>query len=264
MKITVKDILDKKKKREKIVALTAYDSLFAELEEECGIDILLVGDSVGMVLLGLPSTQTVTMQQMLHHVKAVSRVSKHSLIVVDMPYGSYEGGPVEALQNARQLIKEGGAHAVKVEGGREIAKVIETLVKSKIPVMGHLGLTPQSLEFFGGYKIQGRDIQEAKRILDDAKLLTRLGVFSIVLECVPLMLAQKITLSVKVPTIGIGAGPGCDGQVLVVTDLLGMGPNPHYRFVRQFANLRPVIRRAIEGYIRDVKTGKFPTIKESF
>ncbi|MBI4970606.1 MAG: 3-methyl-2-oxobutanoate hydroxymethyltransferase [Candidatus Omnitrophica bacterium] len=264
MKITVKDILNKKIAREKISVLTAYDAPFAALEEECGVDILLVGDSVGMVLLGHASTRPVTMKEILHHTKAVSRTSKSSLIVADMPFGSYENGAAEAVANARQLIKEGGAHAVKLEGGREEAKVVSALVKAKIPIMGHLGLTPQSVEFLGGYKIQGKSTQAAKRIFEDAKLLDRLGVFAIVLECVPAVLAKKITKAVKVPTIGIGAGPDCDGQVLVVNDLLGMNGNSKYRFVREYAKLRPVMKRAIQRYVGDVKTGRFPSKKESF
>ncbi|MBI4398857.1 MAG: 3-methyl-2-oxobutanoate hydroxymethyltransferase [Candidatus Omnitrophica bacterium] len=264
MRLTVKDIIDKKKKHEKITALTAYDALFAKLEEEAGVDILLVGDSLGMVLLGLPSTRPVSLAQMMHHLKAVSRVSHKSLIVADMPYGTYEGSPERAVKNALSLIKEGGAHAVKLEGGREEAKTISALVASKIPVMGHLGLTPQSVEFFGGYKIQGRSTRDARKIFADARLLAGLGVFSLVLECVPKNLASKITQSVRVPTIGIGAGTGCDGQVLVVTDLLGMGEGRQYRFVREYATLRPVMLAAIRSYIEDVHSGKFPGRKESF
>lgn len=264
MKITVKDILDKKKRGEKITVLTCYDAMFAKLEEECGIDVLLVGDSLGMILLGHKSTRPVTMSEMLHHTKAVSRVSRTSLIVADMPYGSYEGGPKEAVINARKLIKEGGAHAVKLEGGAEESAVISALVKAKIPVMGHLGLMPQSVELFGGYKIQGRHPEAAKKILNDAKILAKLGVFSIVLECVPAQLAKKITKAVKVPTIGIGAGKDCDGQVLVVNDLLGMSGNSRYQFVREYAKLHSIMKNAIQSYVKDVKSGKFPSPKESF
>ncbi len=264
MKVTVKDILDKKKRGEKITVLTCYDAMFAKLEEECGIDVLLVGDSLGMILLGHKTTRPVTMSEMLHHTKAVNRASRTSLIVADMPYGSYEGGPKEAVVNARKLVKEGGAHAVKLEGGSEECEVISALVKAKIPVMGHLGLLPQSVELYGGYKVQGRQPAAAKKIFQDAKLLAGLGVFSIVLECVPAQLAKKITKAVKVPTIGIGAGKDCDGQVLVVNDLLGMSGNSRYQFVREYAKLHGIMKDAIERYVKDVKTGKFPSPKESF
>ncbi len=264
MKLTVKDILDKKKKKEKIVVLTAYDALFASLQEECDVDVLLVGDSLGMVLLGHSSTVPVTLRDMIHHTKAVSRGSKNSLIVADMPYGVCEQGPEHTVRSALRLIKEGGAHAVKIEGGQEKKKQIQALAEAGIPVMGHLGLTPQSVEKLGGYRVQGKQAKDAAKIEKDALFLEKAGAFSIVLECVPRLLAKRISKKLKIPTIGIGAGSDCDGQVLVTQDLLGMGENSCYRFVRQYTNLRKTIKKSIQSYVSDVRSGKFPNAKESF
>ncbi len=263
MKLTVKSIYDKKKKKEKIVVLTAYDFLLARILDEQGVDVVLVGDSVGMVLLGFESTVPVTVRDMLHHTKAVSRGIKHSLVVSDMPFGSYD--TVErALRNAKRLIQEGGANAVKLEGGKKIQKQIKALIQNGIPVVGHLGMTPQTATLLGGYRVQGRDQKHAEAILKDALLLDQLGVFSLVLECVPAKLAQKITQKVKCPTIGIGAGPKTDGQVLVTHDMLGFSSSVHPRFVRRYAALEAQIKHAVAHYRDDVLAGRFPSVKESF
>lgn len=263
-KITVKEIIERKQKESrKITALTAYDFPFAKLVDEAGIDIVLVGDSVGMVCLGYDTTLPVTMRDMLHHVKAVSRAVKHALIVADMPFGSYQG--VEfAVRNARRFLKEGGAEAVKLEGGRRIMAQVKALRRAGIPVMGHLGMTPQSATELGGYRVQGKSRSDAEQILKDAKALESAGVFSIVLECVPVALAKRITRSLKIPTIGIGAGPYADGQVLVLHDLLGFDSSIRPRFVRRYAPLSQVIRKALRSYKNDVLARKFPSIKESF
>jgi 3-methyl-2-oxobutanoate hydroxymethyltransferase len=263
MRLTVKAVYDKKKKGEKIVALTAYDFPLARILDEEGIDIVLVGDSLGMVLLGYESTVPVTMREMLHHTKAASRAVQRSLLVADMPFGAYED-PLRAVRNAKRFLKEADADAVKLEGGRRVQKQIEFLVKSGIPVMGHLGMTPQTAGQLGGYRVQGKDKKQAASILQDAILLDRLGVFSLVLECVPMSLAEKITRKVKCPTIGIGAGPRTDGQVLVTYDMLGFQSNVRPKFVRRYANLEQQIRRAVTRYRRDVLNGKFPSKQESF
>ncbi len=261
--LTVKSIYDKKKKKEKITALTAYDALLARILDEQEIDIILVGDSVGMVLLGYDTTVPVTMREMLHHTKAVSRGVKHALIVADMPFGSYD--TVErALRNAKRFIQEAGANAVKLEGGQRVQKQIHALVQNGFPVIGHLGMTPQTASQLGGYRVQGRDKKHADEILKDALLLDRLGVFSLVLECVPAALAQKITKKIKCPTIGIGAGQKTDGQVLVTHDMLGFSSSVHPRFVRRYAALEAQIKHAVSEYRKDVLNGRFPSKKESF
>ncbi len=263
MRLTVKAIYDRKKKKEKIVVLTAYDALLARILDEQGVDIVLVGDSVGMVLLGFESTVPVTMRDMLHHTKAVSRGIKHSLVVSDMPFGSYD--TVErALRNAKRLIQEGSADAVKLEGGQRVEKQVQALVRGGFSVMGHLGMTPQTASQLGGYRVQGRDKKHAEQILKDALLLDRLGVFSLVLECVPAALAQKITQKVKCPTIGIGAGPKTDGQVLVTHDMLGFSSSVHPRFVRRYAALEAQIKHAVSEYRKDVLSSRFPSKQESF
>ena len=261
--VTVKDILRRKKSRKKITVLTAYDFPFAKLVDEAGMDIVLVGDSLGMVCLGYESTIPVSMDDMLHHAKAVSRAVRRALVVVDMPFGSYTS-PKVALRNARRLIHEAGAKAVKLEGGVKIIEVVRALLEAGIPVMGHLGMLPQSVRELGGYKIQGKTPKEAERIFEDAKLLEKAGVFSIVLECVPAPLAAKITKSLRIPTIGIGAGPKTDGQVLVLHDLLGFDSAVRPRFVRRYAELGQVIRKALTQYRGDVLAGKFPSLQESF
>ena len=263
MRLTIKSIYDKKKKNEKIIALTAYDFPLARILDEQGVDIVLVGDSLGMVLLGYKSTTPVTMRDMLHHAKAVSRAVQKALLVVDMPFGSYDT-PEQALRNAKRFVKEAGADAVKLEGGRRIQEQIQLLIASGISVMGHLGMTPQTASQLGGYRVQGRDKEQAQEILKDALRLDELGVFSLVLECVPLTLAEEITDKIKCPTIGIGAGPKTDGQVLVTYDMLGFASSVHPRFVRTYVNLEAAIKRAVSGYREDVLKGRFPSKQESF
>ena len=263
-RITVKDISNRKQReKRKIVALTAYDFPFAKLVDEVGVDIVLVGDSVGMVCLGYESTIPVSMREMLHHVKAVRRAVKHALLVADMPFGTYQG--IEpAIRNARRLLKEAGAEAVKLEGGKRILAQVKALIRAGVPVMGHLGMTPQSVSELGGYKVQGKTKEEADRIFEEARELEQAGVFSIVLECVPNSLAKRITRSLKIPTIGIGAGPDTDGQVLVLHDLLGFESQVRPRFVRRYAGLNHIIHKAVTQYRSDVLAKKFPTVQESF
>lgn len=263
MRLTAKAIYDKKAKREKITVLTAYDFPFARILDEAGLDILLVGDSLGMVLLGYESTVPVTMRDMLHHVKAVSRAVKRALVIADMPFGSYDT-PERAVRNARRFLKEAGADGVKLEGGKKIQAQLEALVDAGIPVMGHLGMTPQTAGLLGGYRVQGKEKKQAAEIEKDAKLLDRLGVFSLVLECVPSALAAKMTRKIKCPLIGIGAGPAVDGQVLVLHDMLGFHSKVHPRFVRAYASLEREITAAVEKYRRDVIAGKFPSKEESY
>src|SRR3989338_4660157 len=263
-RLTVQDIINRKQKEHrKITALTAYDFPFARLVDQAGMDIVLVGDSVGMVCLGYESTVSVVMADMIHHAKAARRAVKRALVVVDMPFGSYEDAG-SAVMNAKRLVQEGGAEAVKPEGGNVIASQVKALIGEGINVMSHLGMTPQSVSKLGGYKVQGRTKKEADRIFDEALRLERLGVFSIVLECVPYSLAKRITEALKIPTLGIGAGPYTDGQVLVLHDLLGFESSVHPRFVRRYARLDDAISSALERYRNDVLAGKFPTLKESF
>lgn len=262
-KLTVKSIRERKGK-EKIAALTAYDFPYAKILDETGIDIILVGDSLGMVLLGYDSTVRVTLREMLHHTKAVSRAVKRSLLVSDMPFGSYQASVDVAYRSARRLIQEGGADAVKLEGGERMAKTVAKLVRSDIPVMGHLGMTPQTVTSLGGYKVQGREPKQARQILEDAQRLEEAGIFSLVLECVPRRLAEKITQKISCPTIGIGAGPKVDGQILVLHDFLGFEGPFHPRFVRRYAQFEKEARQAVTRYLRDVHSGAFPSLKESF
>ena len=261
--ITVKTILQKKNK-EKIAALTAYDFPFARILDEVGVDIILVGDSLGMVLLGYDSTVRVTMREMIHHTKAASRAVKRALLVGDMPFGSYQSSVDQAYRNARRFLQEGGADAVKLEGGGPVAKTIQKLVRSSIPAMGHLGMTPQTATSLGGYKVQGREPKQAKQILEDAQRLEDAGIFSLVLECVPHRLAERITRKISCPTIGIGAGPGTDGQILVLHDLLGFEGAVHPRFVRRYAEFEKEAKQAFGRYLKDVRSGAFPSLQESF
>lgn len=257
-RITTAVLKEKKQKGEKITMLTAYDYATAMLLEEAGIDVALVGDSVGNVVLGFENTLAVTMDDMIHHVKAVVRGVKNTMVVGDMPFLSYHISIPEAVRNAGRFIQEGGAQAVKLEGGRERVDVIKAILDAEIPVMGHIGLTPQSVHQFGGFKVQGRDLETAKKLIEDAKALEKAGVFSIVLEGVPAALAKKITEEVAIPTIGIGAGPDCDGQVLVINDMLGFSQGRVPKFVKKFANLHPLMMEAIQAYINEVKAGTFP------
>jgi 3-methyl-2-oxobutanoate hydroxymethyltransferase len=266
-KITRKTILDIKKMKmqgEKITMLTAYDYTMASILDESNIDILLVGDSLGNVVLGYDSTLPVTMEDMLHHTKAVSRAVRNAMIVADMPFLSYQISPEAALANAGRFLKEADAQAVKLEGGREFAEVVHKITCAGIPVMAHLGLTPQSVHQLGGYKVQGKKEDAAEIMIQDAKILEEAGAFSVVLECVPEKLAAEITGSLSIPTIGIGAGVSCDGQVLVVNDMLGMYERMTPKFVKKYANLNLEIRNAVKRYIEDVKTNSFPDSEHSF
>lgn len=262
-KVTVPGIR-RKKGREKISVLTAYDFPFAKLIDDAGIDIILVGDTVGIVVQGEESTLPVTMDQMIYHARMVSRAAKRALVVGDMPFLSYQAGIEETIRNAGRFLKEGGAAAVKLEGGARVADRIEGLTRHDIPVMAHLGLTPQSVHRMGGYQVQGRETLQAKQLLADAKTVESAGAFSLVLEGIPIALAKKITRSVHIPTIGIGAGPHCDGQVLVLHDLLGLFTRFHPKFVRRYADLTAVVSDALRRYRSDVASGKFPTEEEGY
>lgn len=263
-KVTINTLKEKKQAGEKVTMLTAYDYITAQLLDELGVDLILVGDSLGMVVLGYETTIPVTMDEMLHHTKAVSRGVKRAMVIGDMPFMSYQVSVEDALVNAGRFLKEADAHAVKLEGGQEICPMIERMVKVGIPVMGHLGVTPQSVHQLGGYGVQGKEKEAAKEMIAGAKALDEAGVFSIVLEKVPASLAKRITEAISIPTIGIGAGVNCDGQVLVTQDLLGMFPKFVPKFVKQYANLSEEMRRAISSYIKEVKEGKFPGEEHSF
>ena len=263
-KITILDIIAKKRKSEKIVCLTAYDWLLARLLDQAGVDIILVGDSAGNVLHGYKNTLPVTMDQMIDHTSAVTRGVSHALVVGDMPFLSYQASTEQALQNAGRFLKEGSAEAVKLEGGEPIAETVRRLVSVGIPVMGHLGLTPQSIQQFGGYRVRGKSSGEADELKKAAQILEEAGVFSIVLEKVPSDLAKEIKDSISIPTIGIGAGPDCDGQVLVTHDLLGMFQEFKPRFVRRYGNLAETIEKAVKAFAKDVRTNQFPSKDESF
>jgi 3-methyl-2-oxobutanoate hydroxymethyltransferase len=263
-KITIPKLLEKKAKQEKITCLTAYDYPFARILDESGIDILLVGDSLGMTKLGYETTLPVTMEDVLVHLRAVRRAVKRALLIADMPYGSYHVSTKVALKNALILIKDGGAESVKVEGGRKRARLIERLVEAEIPVMGHLGLTPQSVNSMGGYKVQGKTLQAAEELLEDALILQEAGVFAVVLEGIPEEVAERITHNLMIPTIGIGAGIHCDGQILVTDDLLGLTFSHKPKFVRRYADLGETISGAVRKYIEDCLSGHFPSQQESY
>ena len=263
-KVTTAALAEMKRKGERIAALTAYDAPTARLLDEAGVDVILVGDSVANVKLGYPTTLPVTVDEVLHHVKAVRRGLARAMLVADMPYLSYELGVPDALRHAGRFIKEGGAEAVKLEGGIEVAPVVKELNRINVPVMGHLGLTPQAVHRLGGYKVQGRRPQDAERIVTDARILEGAGAFAIVLECVPEDLAREVTRKVSIPTIGIGAGPGCDGQILVVDDLLGLGEGPSPKFVKRYADLRPVMLDAVRRWTGDVRGSSFPGPEHSY
>ncbi|MDP3541528.1 MAG: 3-methyl-2-oxobutanoate hydroxymethyltransferase [Elusimicrobiota bacterium] len=262
--VTISTLLDLKRKGVKIAMLTAYDFPTARLAEEAGVDVLLIGDSVGMTKLGYESTLPVTIDEMVHHVKAVKRGSSRALLVADMPYLSYEIDPKEAVRNAGRLLKEGGAHAVKVEGGMEVASTIKEFLKINVPVFGHLGLTPQAVNRLGGYKVQGRSPEAAEKILTEARILEGAGCAAVVLECVPADLAKEITKRLQIPTIGIGAGPHCDGQVLVSDDMLGLTESGPTKFVKRYADMRSLSLKAIGDYCREVRDGSFPGPEHSF
>ncbi len=262
-RITVRDIKAMKRRGEKIVMLTAYDYSTARILDEAGIHILLVGDSLGMVVLGYESTIPVTMDEMLPHVKAVARGAKRAHVVADMPFMSYQTGPEEALRNAARFLKEGGAQSVKLEGGQEVAEIVHRLTLAGIPVMGHLGLTPQSIHQLGGYHVRGKTKEQAAKLIADAIALEEAGAYSIVLESVPAPLARVITQRLHIPTIGIGAGPWCDGQVQVIHDILGLYPDFVPRHAKQYLRLGDLIRQAVTSYAREVAEGTFPGSEHS-
>ncbi len=253
-----------KREGKKWAMLTAYDFPTAEVLEKAGADLILVGDSLGMVLLGYSSTADVTMDEMIHHAKAVRRGAKNSFIIGDLPLKGVEKGPQQALISSKRFIREAGCDAVKLEWGPKALETTDLLVRNKIPVMGHIGLTPQTAAKIGGFKVQGQDAESALKILEAALLLEKHGVFSIILECVPAPIAAVITKTLKVPTIGIGAGPACDGQVLVFHDLVGIFTKFTPRFVKHYARLEPLMKNAVEKYVRDVKAARFPQRKHSF
>jgi len=269
-KVTVPDLLQRKnlaidpENRKKITCLTAYDYPTARLMDEAGVDIVLVGDSVGMVMLGYDTTLPLTIEEGLHHTKAVRRGVQRALLVADMPYGSYHGDLSEALRNAMRFVKEAGAEAVKIEGGERRLELISRLTEAEIPVMGHVGLTPQSVNALGGYRVQGKTPATAEQVLRDARSVEAAGAFAIVLEAMPRELAAEITRTVHVPTIGIGAGPDCDGQVLVLHDMLGLTFQEPPKFARRYANLSEVISQAVRQYCEDVQNSAFPTDAESY
>lgn len=261
---TIQSFKSAKKKNGCITMLTAYDYTTATLLDEAGVDCILVGDSLGMVMLGYENTLKVTMDDMIHHTKAVARGTRNAFLIGDMPFLSYHLGVDEAVRNAGRFVQEGGAQAVKLEGGASIIDKIQSIVKAQIPVMGHLGLTPQSVHAMGGFKLQGKDLETARQIIDDALLLEDAGVFSIVLECVPDGLARIITDKLDIPTIGIGAGAGCDGQVLVIQDLMGMFRQMRPKFVKTFAPGGDTMVSAVKQYIDEVRNRSFPAKEHSF
>lgn len=263
-KITVPELIAMKSRGEKIAALTAYDALMGRLLDEAGIDVILVGDSAAMVMAGHPTTLPITMEQMLYHVQCVRRGVNRALLVADMPFLAYQTSLEEGIRNAGRFLKEAGAEAVKVEGGEPVVELVRRLVDYGIPVMGHLGLIPQSIHKFGSYRLQGKDPAIARKLKREARLLADAGVFSLVLEKIPSGLAREITESVNVPTIGIGAGPHCDGQILVTQDMLGLFEAFQPKFVRRYAQLAQEMRRAFQAYIEDVRQGGFPGEAESY
>jgi 3-methyl-2-oxobutanoate hydroxymethyltransferase len=264
-RVTTRSLLEMKQRGDKIVSLTAYDYLFARLVDEAGADVVLVGDSLGQVVLGYASTIPVTLDDMIHHASAVRRGVQRALMVVDMPFLSFQISPEETVRNAGRVLKETGAESVKIEGGDEQTGVhVRALVRAGIPVMGHVGLTPQSVHAIGGYRVQGRDEQNAARILEEAKRLENCGCYSVVLELVPAALAADITRAVSIPTIGIGAGPSVDGQVLVLYDMLGLNDGFSPRFLRRFASLADESRKGLSSYVQAVREGSYPDSEHSF
>lgn len=264
MKNTILTFKDLKKQHKKISMLTAYDYSTARLFDECNINGILIGDSLGMVIKGDEDTLGVTIDEVIYHTKAVKKGAKNALIVSDMPFLSYHISVEQAVLNAGRLVKEGGAHAVKLEGGAHVIKQIEAIVNAQIPVMGHLGLTPQSVNAFGGFKVQGKNEETVKKLIEDAKLIEKAGAFAVVLEGIPGKVAEMITDSISIPTIGIGAGKECDGQILVYQDMLGMFNDFVPKFVKQYANLGTAIKEAVGSYISEVQNGSFPEEKHTF
>lgn len=264
LKVTAQTLVEKKRRQDPIVSLTAYDYPTARIADEAGVDLILVGDSLAMTVLGHESTLSLTMEEMLHHARAVRRAVRRAFLTVDMPYGSYHLGPQETLRNALSLVKDGGAEAVKIEGGRRRASLVEDLTAAEIPVVGHIGLTPQSVLRMGGYRVQGRSIPEMEELLADAAALEGAGAVALVLEGIPRELAERITAAAKIPTIGIGAGPGCDGQILVFHDVFQLTFDPPAKFVRSFGDAGEVFREGIERYRHAVATREFPNDAESY
>lgn len=264
MKNTVTTFLKAKREGQKIVMLTAYDYATARLVDEAGINGILVGDSLGMTMLGLPDTLAVTMEDMIHHTRAVARGVTQALVVADMPFMSYHISPEQAVENAGRLVKEGGAAAVKIEGGAQFCDEIRAITRASIPVMGHLGLTPQSINAFGGFKVQGKSREAAQRIVDDARAIQEAGAFAMVLECIPADLARIVTDAVDIPTIGIGSGADCDGQVLVYQDMLGMYGDLAPKFARRFAEVGELMKSAFGEYRACVQDGSFPAPEHTF
>jgi len=277
-KVTVPDILHRKvissnpagsseqgnSDGRKIVCLTAYDYPTARLMDEAGVDIVLVGDSLGMVVLGYDNTLPLTVEEMLHHTRAARRGVRRALLVADMPYGSFHGDRKDAIRNAVRFVKEAGAEAVKVEGGERRMELIAQMVEAEIPVMGHIGLTPQSMHAFGGFRVQGKTVEAAEQLLRDARAVEAAGAFSVVLESIPRELAARITGELRIPTIGIGAGPDCDGQILVLHDMIGLSFGHSPKFARRYANAGEAISQAVSAYSKDVREGRFPADEESY
>lgn len=263
-KITIQDFLKKKKDGKKITMLTAYDFPFAQIVDEAGVDGILVGDSLGMVVQGLENTLPVTMDEMIYHTKMVTRAVKNALVIGDMPFMSYQASVADAVRNAGRFLKEAGAAAVKLEGGAEITEHIRAMTRADIPVMAHIGLTPQAIHRMGGYKVQGKTEAAAQRLVDEAHAVEDAGAFSLLLEAIPMALARRITESLSIPTIGIGAGPDCDGQVLVLHDVLGLFERFVPKFCKRYANLKENAVRAVSQYREEVEDGRFPTEEQSF
>lgn len=264
MKVTINDFFKKKKEGQKITMLTAYDYPFAQIVDEAGIDAILVGDSVAMVVQGLENTLPVTMDEMIYHTKMVSRAAKRAMVIGDMPYLSYQINAEGAVKNAGRFLKEAGAQAVKIEGGREVAEKIEAMTKAEIPVIAHIGLTPQAIHRMGGYKVQGKTEDAAKRLIEDAKIFEDAGAFCIIIEAVPANLAGKITKEITIPTIGIGAGHFCDGQILVMHDVFGLFERFLPKFVKRYANMKEEALKAAKQYKEEVEKGIFPGKEHSF
>jgi 3-methyl-2-oxobutanoate hydroxymethyltransferase len=264
MKLTIQDFLTKKQEKLKITMLTAYDFPFAQIVDEAGIDAILVGDSLGMVVQGLDNTLPVTMDEMIYHTKMVTRGAHRAMVIGDMPYLSYQVSIQDAVRNAGRLVKEAGAQAVKLEGGREVMSQVRALTASEIPVVAHIGLTPQAIHRMGGYKVQGKTEEAAVRLIEDAEILEDAGAFSLILEAIPAELARRITERLSIPTIGIGAGPYCDGQVLVIHDVLGLFERFVPKFVKSYARLKEDALSAVKSYKEDVEKGTFPAKEHSF
>lgn len=264
MKITTEFFKKKKQNGEKITMLTAYDYSTARLEDEAGVDSILVGDSLGMVMLGYENTLSVTMEDMIHHSRAVARGAKNAMVVTDMPFMSYQTSVYDAVVNAGHLVKDGNADAVKLEGGVKFKEHIRAIVDASIPVMGHVGMTPQSVNAFGGFKVQGKSVSDARHVIEDAKAVEEAGAFAMVMECVPADLAKYIAGLVNIPIIGIGAGNGCDGQVLVYQDMLAMYSDFTPKFVKKFGNIGDEMKKCFEKYCEEVKSGAFPAKEHTF